>query len=83
MKKINYTVIGKVDISKKYNLPKKVIFCKKCVISNQRPRIILDKEGICNGCRYFEYKKTIDWKAREKELLKILDSQRSNNNRYD
>ena len=24
----------------KYNLPKKVIFCKKCVISNQRPTSI-------------------------------------------
>ena len=25
------------DAETMYNLPKKVIFCKKCVISNQRP----------------------------------------------
>ena len=49
-----------------FNLPKKVIFCKKCVISNQRPSSIpefkhtrnrddahyieLDNDGICEGC---------------------------------
>ena len=43
-----------------FNLPHEVVFCKKCVISNQRPRIEFDKEGICNACRYFEYKKKID-----------------------
>ena len=72
-----------MDINKKYNLPKKVIFCKKCVISNQRPRIEFDKEGICNACRYFEYKKKIDWKLREKELLKLLKKYRKNDGRYD
>ena len=51
----------KIDVSKKYNLPEKVIFCKKCVISNQRPRIVFDKEGICSACRYFEYKEKIDF----------------------
>ena len=72
-----------MDISKKYNLPKQVIFCKKCVISNQRPRIEFDKEQICNACRYFEYKKKINWKSREKELLKILKKYRRNDGRYD
>ena len=64
-------------------MPKKVVFCKKCVISNQRPRIVFDKEGICNGCRYFEYKKTINWANREKELLRLLDKHRSKNQKYD
>ena len=73
----------KIDVNKKYNLPKKVIFCKKCVISNQRPRIEFDEEGICNGCRYFGYKKKIDWEKREIELKKLLDKHRSNNENYD
>ena len=47
----------KKNISEIYNLPKKVEFCKNCVISNQRPRIVFDEEGICTACRYFEYKK--------------------------
>ena len=34
----------KINVSQKYNLPKEVKFCKKCVISNQRPRIVFDKE---------------------------------------
>ena len=37
----------KINISKKYNLPSEVRFCKGCVISNQRPRIVFDEEGIC------------------------------------
>ena len=73
----------KIDVNKKYNLPKKVIFCKKCVISNQRPRIEFDKEGICNACRYFEHKKKINWIKREKELERLLDQHRSNNEKYD
>ena len=28
-----------------YGLPEEVKFCKKCVMSNQRPRIIFNEEG--------------------------------------
>lgn len=72
-----------IDIKKKYNLPDVVQFCKKCVISNQRPRIVFDDEGICSACRYFEYKLNIDWQKREQELLILLDKHRSNNETYD
>ena len=30
-------------------LPKKVLWCKECVISNQRPRITFDEKGVCSG----------------------------------
>ena len=40
----------KIDIAKTYNLPKEVKFCKECVVSNQRPRITFDKNGVCNAC---------------------------------
>ena len=75
--------MDKIDISKKYNLPKKVKFCKRCVISNQRPRITFDNEQICSACRYFDYKKSIDWNKREEELKKLLEKYRSNNENYD
>ena len=71
------------DLSKIYSLPKKVIFCKKCVISNQRPRIVFDKNGVCTACNYFEYKKKINWKERENELLNLLDKFRSKDSSYD
>ena len=40
----------KKNVKKIYNLPNKVEFCKSCVVSNQRPRISFNKQGICNAC---------------------------------
>ena len=48
----------KVDVDAKYKLPSPVKYCKKCVISNQRPRITFDSEGVCSACRYWEKKKS-------------------------
>ena len=56
-----------------HQIPKEVKWCKKCVISNQRPRIIFDENGICSGCKNNENKKLIDWTKREKELIELLD----------
>lgn len=66
-------------------LPDKIIFCKKCVNSNQRPRTDFDSEGVCSACRYAEKKfgGDIDWKKREKELIKLLDKNRSKDGSWD
>ncbi len=82
-----------------YGLPKKVIFCKKCVMSNQKvaPSIItkdsrysikntlyFDQDGICEPCRiHEEFDNKIDWAERESQLKKLLDKYRSNNGDYD
>jgi len=77
-------IIKKKDTAKLYNLPKKVIFCKKCVISNQRPRIKFNKFGICSACDFANYKRNkINWKKREEELLRLLDKHRSKTNKND
>lgn len=69
---------------KMYNLPLKVKYCKKCTISNQRPRITFDDEGICSACRYAEYKhNTIDWEKREKELEDLCQRFRREDGYYD
>ena len=40
-------------IDKQYNeLPKKVIFCRNCVVSNQRPRTKFDNKGVCSICNW-------------------------------
>jgi N-acetyl sugar amidotransferase len=57
-------------------LPKEVKWCKKCAISNQLPRIIFDKDGICSACHNVDYKNSVDWNAREKELKELLDQHR-------
>jgi N-acetyl sugar amidotransferase len=82
----------------KYGLPEKVIFCKKCVISNQRPAssvefkhtlssahktMNIDEDGVCDACKFAEKKEQIDWAAREKELLELLDKYRKNDGSYD
>ena len=76
-----------------------VVFCKKCVISNQRPSsvvefnkdsinkkqtIIMDDKGVCSACNYAEKKnKNIDWEKREQELITLCDKYRSRNGSYD
>jgi N-acetyl sugar amidotransferase len=82
----------------KYGLPEKVIFCKKCVMSNQRPAsavefkhtqdskkttLHFDEKGVCDACRFAEQKEKIDWKKREDELLSLLDNYRRNDGNYD
>lgn len=85
--------------STKYRLPEKVVYCKRCVMSNQRPASIpefkhtpdrkdakylhIDEEGICDACRHAEEKERIDWNARDKELVKLLDKYRRNDGQYD
>ena len=82
-----------------YNLPQKVIFCKKCVMSNQRPSSVsefrhtidrkdakylnIDGDMICDACKQTEIKESIDWYQREKELLTLLDKYRKGNGDYD
>ena len=67
------------------NLPHEVKFCKKCVMSNQRPRIKFNEDGICEPCLYTERKKKnlIDYDKRKKELIQLLDKHRSKDGSHD
>ncbi len=82
----------------KYGLPTTVKYCKRCVISNQRPSsavefkhtakstkstINFDDEGICDACRVAERKASIDWEERDRELRALCDRFRSTNSSYD
>lgn len=82
-----------------FGLPEKVVFCKHCVISNQRPSssvefkhkqdekkatIGFDEEGVCDACRFHEVKeKQISWEKREQSLIGLLDRHRRNDGGYD
>jgi len=79
-----YSALRKPMEKQLHALPKEITFCKKCVISNQRPRIVFDEEGVCNACRFAELKeKGIDWKQREEELVAMLDRYRRDDGQYD
>ncbi|CAI2717005.1 N-acetyl sugar amidotransferase [Nitrospina watsonii] len=83
----------------KFGLPREIQFCKRCVISNQRPNsaveyahtkesrkatINVDEEGVCDACRLAESKQgTINWEEREHELRDLCDSFRSKDGSYD
>lgn len=65
-------------------IPKEVKFCRKCVVSNQRPRIVFDEEGVCGACRWAEEKHTIlDWNERKKRFLDLMDRHRSKDGSFD
>lgn len=82
-----------------FGLPEKVIFCKHCVISNQRPSstvefkhtqnekkvtIGFDEDGVCDACRYHQVKAgKIDWARREEQLVQLLDKHRRKGGGYD
>ena len=81
-----------------YGLPAEVRFCKRCVMSNQRPAstaefkhtkdskkitMAIDAEGVCDACHMAEAKESIDWKNREDQLLELLEKHRSKDGSYD
>ena len=74
----------KIDVGTRYALPKDIKYCKRCVISNQRPRIVFNDEGICNACLYWERKNNeIDWTVRELELRRLCDKYRRSDGSHD
>lgn len=74
----------KHDVAKRYELPLEVTFCRRCTMSNQRPRITFDESGVCSACTYAEFKRTkINWSERERELVELCDRHRRSDGRYD
>jgi N-acetyl sugar amidotransferase len=87
------------QLEAKYGLPRRVLFCSRCVISNQRPSssvefkhrrdsaketIRFDADLVCDACRYAEKKNTeVDWEARVRGLEELCDRFRSRNGSYD
>lgn len=77
-------MIPKRDVQQLYNLPPKVRFCKKCTISNQRPRITFTEEGICSACTYATYKHNeVDWQARDEELKALAKRFKRKDGQYE
>ncbi len=90
---------GLAGLEAYYGLPREVKFCRRCVISNQRPdstvefqhgkgerksTIAFDDEGVCSACRYADLKnREIDWRQREAELIDLCNRHRSRTGAYD
>jgi N-acetyl sugar amidotransferase len=49
-----------------------------------KPDLVIDSVGVCNACRSFGQRTTIDWEARKQELRLVTDRYRSTDGtRYD
>jgi len=82
-----------------FGLPEDVIFCKKCVISNQRPSstvefkhkadekkatIGFDADGICDACKFQDTKESqINWGKREDYLKELAAKHKRKDGGYD
>jgi len=80
-----------------HGLPEKVVFCRRCVMSNQRPSSSpellkqttaietagFDDDGVCHACRFAEMKERIDWNEREARLVALLDRHRRTDGSFD
>ena len=50
-------------------------YCKLCLMPSTRPRIVF-KDGVCNACSFAKEKQEIDWDARKKEFLEVIEQYR-------
>lgn len=89
----------KDELEAMYGLPTEIRFCKRCVISNQRPNsaveyshtreskkktINFDDQGVCDACRSTERKNfKTDWVERDKQLEELCCRYRSKDGSYD
>lgn len=55
----------------------KIVYCKKCVMPDTKPDLLLNDESVCNACRSYENRVQIDWNARKNELESILNKYKS------
>lgn len=61
----------------------KVVYCTRCVVSNQRPRIAFDERGVCSACQHADRKRSTDWAKREADLRAICGRHRRSDGRFD
>jgi N-acetyl sugar amidotransferase len=55
-----------------------ISFCKRCLYGTTHPLgLVLDKEGICSGCRIHEEKDTLDWDEKWQRLEQLVKPYRS------
>jgi N-acetyl sugar amidotransferase len=52
-------------------------YCTQCLMPHTKPDLRLDADGVCNACRSYQSRATVDWVARKEELREIIGRYRS------
>lgn len=58
-------------------------YCKKCVLPDTRPNLVLDEEGVCNACRSHGTKVQIDWALRAEDFRNVVEHAKLRSTGYD
>lgn len=58
-------------------------YCKRCVLPDSRPGLVIGPDGICSACKGIEYKNRIDWAQRKLWLEAIIDKAKKRRSGYD
>jgi N-acetyl sugar amidotransferase len=52
-------------------------YCIRCVMPDTKPDLSFDEKGVCNACRNYENRPSINWEARKNELLELVTRYKS------
>jgi len=59
-------------------------YCVRCILPDTRPGITIGSDGVCSGCKGFDFKQTqIDWAARRRLLDDVVVEAKARSAGYD
>lgn len=58
-------------------------YCKKCILPDTRPNLVIGDDGICNACKSNRTKIDIDWEERENAFRSVVENTKTRHQGYD
>ena len=58
-------------------------YCKRCVLPDTRPNLVIESDGVCNACHSHETKPAIDWALRGAQFAAVVGHAKSKGRGYD
>ena len=58
-------------------------YCRRCVLPDSRPNLVIGADGICNACHSHGSRPSIDWKSRETMFGEVVARARERSRGYD
>ena len=58
-------------------------YCKKCILPDTRPNLLIGSDGICNACKNHDKKPNINWNSRAQDFKKLVEHVVKTSDSYD